>query len=247
MLSSDGECLYFSNSQKIHKYDPKTGTTSVAWDLSSNNYKIYGFKWENCKFYCDMNDSPNFDETTKTDNQISTTYHKEDSSSKWIIDTFATATENGTTHRDCTGCGETITGTTTTKGISCVSGTTNPASIDYENKVIFLSKEMCKDISSIISNGTSASSTTETSFPGFFGTGSKYNVEIGNENVEFTVVVDGDLNGDSVCDVLDSAIAALYSSGKKTPSPEEIYAANGEYSDTIGIEAYQSIVNKSVA
>ncbi len=248
ILSSDGVNLFYSNSNTIHKYDISTGTSSVVWDLSSHQYEIYGFKWENCKLYCDMNDSPNFTATTKADNQISSVYHKEMlPSEKWIIDTFATETEIGSTHRDCTGCGEAITGTTTTQGISCITDTTGSASVDYKNKVIFLSEEMCNDISSLISDGTSASSSSDTSFSDFFGTGSTYNIEIGNEKVTFTVITDGDLNGDSVCDVLDSAAAAIYLSGKKTPTKEELYAANGEVAEEIDMAAYQSLVNKTVA
>lgn len=248
LLSSDGVNLFYNNSDSVYKYDFSAGASSLVWDLSSHDYEIYGFKWENCKFYCDMFNSPNFADTTKAENQITSIYHKAVlPTDKWIIDTFATATENGTTHRDCTGCGEKISGTTTTKGISCIAGTTNSASVDYENKAIFISEEMCKDVSSLINDGTSATSSANASFSDFYGTGSTYNIEIGNEKVAFTVIVDGDLNGDSVCDVLDSSAAAIYSSGKKTPSAEEIYAANGEYSDTIGIEAYQALVNKAVA
>jgi hypothetical protein len=51
----------------------------------------------------------------------------------------------------------------------------------------------------------------------------------------------------SVCDVLDSAAAAVYSSGKKTPDMLEIYAAKGEAAETIDIAAYQALVNKAVA
>ena len=55
----------------------------------------------------------------------------------------------------------------------------------------------------------------------------------------------GDLNGDSVCDVLDVALAeiCIYN---KTPSAIECYAANGMAIDEINIDSFQYVVNTAL-
>ena len=57
----------------------------------------------------------------------------------------------------------------------------------------------------------------------------------------------GDLNGDATCDVLDAAIAHLYSVGLDEPSENEILAANGCVSDELNVNSYQNVVNMCLA
>ncbi len=63
---------------------------------------------------------------------------------------------------------------------------------------------------------------------------------------EYTVVVNGDLNGDGICDALDVALTAGYSTGLKEPTAIEIYAANGSTAEVIDANVYQKIVNKAL-
>lgn len=84
----------------------------------------------------------------------------------------------------------------------------------------------------------------------FFGTGSIVDVydEYGNLAMTYTLIVKGDLNGDSVCDALDASLTEMYSVGLKTPTAAEIYAANGSASATeIDVDAYQYVVNKCLS
>ena len=83
----------------------------------------------------------------------------------------------------------------------------------------------------------------------YFGTGSTVDVydEYGNLVITYTVVVSGDLNGDSVVDVLDSSQMALASSGKKTLEGAYALAGDSNSDDIIDISDYQDIVNKAVS
>ena len=87
-----------------------------------------------------------------------------------------------------------------------------------------------------------------TSESSFFGTGSVvYVYEKGEKVAEYTLIVEGDLNGDGVCDVIDAATAQLYSAGFHDPTQNEIYAANGCISDEIDENSFQNVVNTCLA
>ncbi len=78
----------------------------------------------------------------------------------------------------------------------------------------------------------------------YFGTGSEFNYTDEYENnYGYTIIVEGDLNGDSVCDVIDAAVAQLYSAGFYEPSENETYAANGGLIDEFDVNSYQNVVN----
>lgn len=76
-LSSDGDCLLYSLSDAVYKYDPADGTSEVIWrpDLSvGNGFGVYGFMYEGGYLICDRNDSPNFDADTRARYQVRTPY-----------------------------------------------------------------------------------------------------------------------------------------------------------------------------
>ncbi len=244
LLSSDGTDLYYSNARNIHKYDISAGTTSVVWDLTSSQYKIYGFKWENCQFICDMNDSPNFTLTTKADNGLTKEHHAE--GGQWVIESFATSGSNGVTSKECAGCGEISYGTTATKAsfISSSSGVT----LDGSTASLFTKNRLINSWAKLIYNSPESVNPSHTAAGNsFYGTGSEIVLKTGaNETVKLTVIVDGDLNGDSVCDVLDAQLASLYLNQHDEPTNAQIYAANGTSASEIDIASYQALVNKAV-
>ncbi len=120
--------------------------------------------------------------------------------------------------------------------------------INYGDFLIFTDVKYSSDITEIL--GLSESATvvpTASSVYGnqeLYGTGTIITVFDGNDYIgDFTLIVEGDLNGDSVVDVLDCAVAQLYSAGFYEPAENEVLAANGCISDEIDVNSYQNVVN----
>ena len=63
---------------------------------------------------------------------------------------------------------------------------------------------------------------------------------------DYTLIVEGDTNGDSVCDVLDCADVERSSTGKADLSGAYAMAADGNADDVVDINDYQSIINKAL-
>ena len=85
----------------------------------------------------------------------------------------------------------------------------------------------------------------KTSF-GFYGTGSVislFHAETGEYVKSVKVVLPGDVNGDSFCDVLDCASVAQASKGHAEFTGVYFEAANLDYNDVITAEDYSAIVN----
>ncbi|MBO5065367.1 MAG: hypothetical protein J6D06_04555 [Clostridia bacterium] len=81
-----------------------------------------------------------------------------------------------------------------------------------------------------------------------YGTGSVVNMYNNNGELEgaYTVVVNGDLDGDAVCDVLDVAKAERMANSHESSDVAQIYAANGCVSDKIDVSSYQNVVNTAL-
>ena len=123
--------------------------------------------------------------------------------------------------------------------------------IDYDEKVIFTNNFACDSIEDIIECFGDVEVIATSRNPAqkyLYGTGSAVSVFAGDEYLgDYVVIVEGDVNGDSVCDVLDMYETMKLSNGKKVPTQEQIYAANGEISDDIDVNSYQNVVNKALS
>ncbi len=124
--------------------------------------------------------------------------------------------------------------------------------IDYESFVIRTDVCSGKDVTDILNLSESAVAIAEASYicgdTEFYGTGTTITVFDGNKYVgEFTLVVNGDVNGDSVCDALDAAQVALASKGLKTIDGAYALAADSNVDNEISIDDYQAVVNRVVA
>ena len=79
-------------------------------------------------------------------------------------------------------------------------------------------------------------------------TGSTLTVTQSNgETADFTIVVEGDTNGDGICDVLDVSETELITNGHKNSDTLQHYAANGCVAENIDISSYQKVVNKALS
>ena len=129
--------------------------------------------------------------------------------------------------------------------------TDEDSSIDKENNVIFSQNTICKNIEEICKTAEDITCrvTPSANFGeySYLGTGSVITLFKNEEKIaEYTIVIDGDLDGDSVCDALDAALAELSMNGHRTPSDIECYAANGTASNKIDIDSFQYIVNTAI-
>lgn len=124
--------------------------------------------------------------------------------------------------------------------------------IDYENFKITTSVENCNDIAGILGLSENVTAIPVASYVygnyELYGTGTVITVFDGDEYIgDFTLIVEGDTNGDSVCDVLD-----CFAVEKASNSNTELSGAFAEAGDingdgVIDISDYQSIVNKATA
>ncbi len=123
----------------------------------------------------------------------------------------------------------------------------------YESKVVYTTETLINNPEDLIVDGETyitevvASVKTDDGVVNY-GTGTVITAVVGGETLTFTLVVAGDLNGDGVCDVLDAAMTANYSTNISTPTELEVYAATGSDTATaITVDDYAQIVNKAIA
>lgn len=123
----------------------------------------------------------------------------------------------------------------------------NGAKIDYENKLIFSNTYLAKEFRSIVSYLVPATIKGNADENGYFATGTSIDFTKDGVTDNYKVIINGDINGDGVCDVLDASYTALVSTGHKTATEDEIYAANGCISEGIDASSYQNVVNMALA
>ncbi len=129
---------------------------------------------------------------------------------------------------------------------------TEDTTIDLANNLIITELKNCTDSTDIVSFADSTQVIVNASYTNsnaeYCGTGTTLTLfENGVHVGDYTVVVVGDLNGDSVCDVLDASKTERISNSHTTATLLETYAANGEVSDTIDVNSYQYVVNMALA
>ena len=81
-LASDGERLFFSTPAAIYEYHPESNTATVAYEPAlQSGHVIYGFQVKNNRFYIHPNNTPNFGQSTRVDNEIVYVYRENDDNS----------------------------------------------------------------------------------------------------------------------------------------------------------------------
>ena len=131
-----------------------------------------------------------------------------------------------------------------------ISATDN-AVIDYVNNLIFVSINDVSNIDDIIYTSSTSTVSVKASIVSgektFLGTGSKLTATNGDDSTEFTIIISGDLNGDSVCNVLDIFEVERASNGHIELSDIYSMAADSNSDDMIDINDYQAVVNKALS
>jgi hypothetical protein len=128
---------------------------------------------------------------------------------------------------------------------------TENCTIDYGNKLIYTvaSGTTCfEDLVYVPSSSTvSVQASLVSGSYEFLGTGSIVTVVANGITSEYTLVVEGDTNGDSVCDALDAMHVGLASNGHTTLDGAYALAADSNADDIVDVSDYQAIVNRAVS
>lgn len=129
---------------------------------------------------------------------------------------------------------------------------TESSQIDYKNLIIKTTVQSCKDITEILGVSDSArivvtASCKEGSVE-LLGTGAIISVYDGENHLgDYTLIVGGDTNGDSVCDALDCFEVERLANGNGALTGAYAMAADSNSDDMVDITDYQAIVNKALA
>ncbi len=250
-LASDYQLLYYNTKDTVYSYDPKTGTEEIVFkpDVKSfgSGYWIYGMNYSDCKIICEIYNTPNFTEEVKKSYTVTTARH---SSSDWVTTKQPTTEQNGEKQKFCQNCGIILEKQIIEKLSAALITVLENTYLDEENNVIFSNINICEDLETIckLQENTTYEISPSITFTDscLLGTGSIVTLYQNNEKfAEYKIIINGDLNGDSVCDVLDVALAetCIYN---KTPSADECYAANGSFSTNIDIDSLQKVVNEAL-
>lgn len=248
-FSSDNHNLYYNTRDTVYRYNPETDTEEIVFkpDLESygNAYWIYGMNYSDCKINCEVYNSPNFSADVKKSYTVTADVH---APSEWVTLKEATTEETGEKQQTCLNCSQII-GTEIIPKISVFAAENTDTIV--EDDIVFTSMDLCKDIESIVNFSDNItyeiSASHETTSTKFLGTGSIISIYENDEKInEYKIIVAGDLNGDSVCDVLDVMITELCYTNNKIPSEDECYAANGSKKVTIDEASFQYVVNTAM-
>ena len=122
---------------------------------------------------------------------------------------------------------------------------------DYDNFIIRTSVQNAVDFNEIFNASETVEVIAEVSHVygklEFYGTGTIVIVFDGDDYVgDITLIVEGDTNGDSICDALDCFEVERSANGNGDLTGAYALAADSNDDDVIDITDYQAIVNKAL-
>lgn len=127
----------------------------------------------------------------------------------------------------------------------------NNTHIDYDNKLIYTKMTASKDFSRIlaIQENTSYSTLPSLVYKEYYwyGTGSEFVVYNGTQKERYTLIVEGDVDGDSAVDVLDAFEVSRVVNGHRELTDEYFLAADTNLDQEITVEDYAQVVNLALA
>ena len=123
--------------------------------------------------------------------------------------------------------------------------------IDFDNNLIYTKTTGCKDFFNIIEiqENTSYSSLPSLVYKehSWYGTGSEFVIYNMSNREHYTLIVEGDVDGDSAVDVIDASVVALVANNLATLEDEYFLAADTNLDQEITVEDYAQVVNLVLA
>lgn len=123
--------------------------------------------------------------------------------------------------------------------------------IDFDNHLIYTKTTGCKDFFNIIEiqENTSYSSLPSLVYKEYswYGTGSEFVIYNMSKREHYTLIVEGDIDGDSAVDVIDASVVALVANNLATLEDEYFLAADTNADEEITVEDYAQVVNLVLA
>ena len=125
--------------------------------------------------------------------------------------------------------------------------------INFDNNLIYTKRFVCRDFLEIvhINENTNYILTPSYEYQNncWYGTGSQLQIQDADTTIEttYTLIVEGDINGDSAVDVLDAYTVSLVVNSQDNLSGEYFLAGDVNLDDIIDITDYQSVVNTALA
>lgn len=125
--------------------------------------------------------------------------------------------------------------------------------IDVENNLIFTKQFVCRDFLEIVhvNENTNYLITPSYEYQNncLYGTGSQLQIQDNDSSSEiiYTLIVEGDINGDSAVDVLDVSRIEQATNNHRELTGNYHLAGDGNRDGVIDVVDYQSVVNKAIA
>ena len=123
--------------------------------------------------------------------------------------------------------------------------------IDFDNYLIYTQTTGCKNFFNIIEiqENTSYSSLPSLVYKEYYwyGTGSEFVIYNGTKKERYTLIVEGDVDGDSAVEVLDAYQVSLVVNGHTELTDEYLLAADTNLDQEITVEDYAQVVNLVLA
>lgn len=129
---------------------------------------------------------------------------------------------------------------------------TENTTVNYRESLIYTTLENCSNVTELLSLTSTSNAVLTASYinGGTVAWGTGTIVTVYNTGVyvgDFTLVVNGDVNGDSVLDVLDCAQVEMAANNHTTIDGVYIKAVDSNYDDAITEADYQAIINQFIS
>jgi len=252
MLVSDNENLYYSTPDTIYKYDIETKESTELYKVDLSTFAqyscIYGLEYSDCKLTYVISVDNYYTSAEKLANSYSIDHHVP---GEWVTIKEPTYEEYGEKQLSCKNCNIVL----ETKKIDILGKQSvtilENSVLDEENSIVFTGLDICKNAEDIFEFAENVTYNITPSITlneiDFIGTGTFIEIYENEEKIaEYKIIVNGDLNGDSICDVIDASLAELALTKNRTPTTDECFAANGMVKEEIDIDSFQYVINTAL-